>query len=280
MLAVHGVYAVRRADRVDHLLELSVHLGVRRERGDLLLGCGGRSSCHPDDTTDNVDPVDPVDGRSSSRRSVGSLLLDRGCSCGGLLLLVLLVLLVLLLLLLLLVERRGGSHYPLEGGEVELVLCGHLVEQLGGVLQGRGSGILVYPGDLRRAEIGGLGLKGEAGSSSSGARVSLLAGVEGVEVCEDAVDYLVVAEDRLLDAADFLEDHLVLDAGLGDALGEVLELLLLGEELRVEQVELLRGDGVFVGGRLLARRRRLSADVVERVLVVGLELGMFKLPRL
>jgi hypothetical protein len=49
---------------------------------------------------------------------------------------------------------------------------------------------------------------------------------------------------------------------LGIAIGEMLNLLLLGDNLLVEQVDLLSGCGVVVGLGLLARSRGLPADIV------------------
>ena len=49
---------------------------------------------------------------------------------------------------------------------------------------------------------------------------------------------------------------------LSIAIGEMLDLLLLGDNLLVEQVDLLGGDGLLVALGLLARSRSLPADIV------------------
>jgi len=60
----------------------------------------------------------------------------------------------------------------------------------------------------------------------------------------------------------------------------VLDLLLLRDNLLVEQVDLLSGNGVVVTLGLLAGRRGLSADVIQRFLAVGTKLGVFEFPGL
>jgi hypothetical protein len=49
---------------------------------------------------------------------------------------------------------------------------------------------------------------------------------------------------------------------LSIAIGEMLDLLLLGDNLLVEQVNLLRGSGLVVGLGLLAGGRGLPANIV------------------
>lgn len=60
----------------------------------------------------------------------------------------------------------------------------------------------------------------------------------------------------------------------------MLDLLLLRDDLLVEQINLLGGHGFLVGLGLLARRRGLSADIIQGFLAVGTELGVFELPGL
>lgn len=64
------------------------------------------------------------------------------------------------------------------------------------------------------------------------------------------------------------------------AVRKVLDLLLLRDNLLVEQVDLLGGNGIVVILGLLAGRRGFSADVVQRFLAVGAELGVFEFPGL
>lgn len=66
----------------------------------------------------------------------------------------------------------------------------------------------------------------------------------------------------------------------GIAIGEQLNLLLLGEDLLVEQVDLLSGDRVICGLSLFARSRRFAANVIERFFAVGTKFGVFKFPSL
>ena len=64
------------------------------------------------------------------------------------------------------------------------------------------------------------------------------------------------------------------------AIGEMLDLLLLGEDLLVEEVDLLGRNGLVGRLGLLARSRRFSANVVEGFLAVGSKFGVFKFPGL
>ena len=58
----------------------------------------------------------------------------------------------------------------------------------------------------------------------------------------------------------------------------VLDLLLLGENLLVEEVDLLGGDRVVVVLGLLPGRGRFAPDVVERFLAVGSKFGVLEFP--
>lgn len=60
----------------------------------------------------------------------------------------------------------------------------------------------------------------------------------------------------------------------------MLDLLLLGENLLVEEIDLLGRDGLVVTLGLLPGRRCFAPNVVKRVLAVGAKLGMLKLPGL
>lgn len=66
----------------------------------------------------------------------------------------------------------------------------------------------------------------------------------------------------------------------GIAIGEQLNLLLLGEDLLVEQVDLLGWHGVICGLSLFARSRGFAANVVERFFTVGTKFGVFEFPGL
>lgn len=61
---------------------------------------------------------------------------------------------------------------------------------------------------------------------------------------------------------------------------QLLELLLGGDELAVEKIHLLSGHNVFRHHVGLPGSRRLSSDVIEGILVVHLEVGVFEFPGL
>jgi hypothetical protein len=89
-----------------------------------------------------------------------------------------------------------------------------------------------------------------------------------------------VVENGLLHLEHLLQHQLLNDGHFGIALGDLLDLLGLGHQLLVHQVDLLDRELALVHGRSLAWRRRLSPDVVQRLFVVRLELGVFEFPRL
>jgi hypothetical protein len=67
---------------------------------------------------------------------------------------------------------------------------------------------------------------------------------------------------------------------LGVAIGEVLDLLLLGDNLLVEEVDLLGGHRVIVALGLLSRGWCFSADVIEGLFAVRPEFWVLEFPRL
>jgi hypothetical protein len=67
---------------------------------------------------------------------------------------------------------------------------------------------------------------------------------------------------------------------LGISVRKMLDLLLLREDLLVKQINLLSGSGVVVALGLLAGSGSFAANIVEGILAVGTELGVFKFPRL
>jgi hypothetical protein len=67
---------------------------------------------------------------------------------------------------------------------------------------------------------------------------------------------------------------------LGVAIGEVLDLLLLGDNLLVEEVDLLGGHRVIGVLSLLSRGRCFSANVIERLFAVRPEFRVLEFPRL
>jgi len=58
----------------------------------------------------------------------------------------------------------------------------------------------------------------------------------------------------------------------------MLDLLLLGHDLLVKQVDLLRGNGLFVALGLFPRGGCLSTNVVEGFFAVRAKLGVLKFP--
>jgi hypothetical protein len=85
---------------------------------------------------------------------------------------------------------------------------------------------------------------------------------------------------RLLNPHYLLQHELMVNGHLGVAIGEVLDLLLLRNNLLIEKVDLLCGNRVIVRLCLLSWSRGLSSDVVERVFAIRFKLGVFKLPGL
>jgi hypothetical protein len=81
-------------------------------------------------------------------------------------------------------------------------------------------------------------------------------------VGHDLVNDILMVQHSLLHPHDLLQHELMIHRELSIAIGEMLDLLLLGDNLLVEQVDLLGGYGLVVGLGLLAGSRGLSANVV------------------
>lgn len=64
------------------------------------------------------------------------------------------------------------------------------------------------------------------------------------------------------------------------AVGDVLDLLLLRDNLLVEKIDLLCWHRVIVGLGLLPRRRGFSPNIIEGLFAVRSELGVLELPGL
>lgn len=102
-----------------------------------------------------------------------------------------------------------------------------------------------------------------------------------VQELHDTLHHVLVVDDRLLQSDDFLQQHGVVDAELVVAVLQTRQLRLGRHQLRVHEVDLLRGpDHVFRRRYRLAWRRSLAADIVEGILVVRLEIGVLKFPGL
>jgi hypothetical protein len=67
---------------------------------------------------------------------------------------------------------------------------------------------------------------------------------------------------------------------LGVAIGEVLDLLLLGDNLLVEEVDLLGGHRVIIVLGLFSRGWCFSANVIEGLFAVRPEFWVLEFPRL
>lgn len=72
----------------------------------------------------------------------------------------------------------------------------------------------------------------------------------------------------------------MVDGELSIAVGEMLDLLLLGEDLLVEEVDLLGGDRVVGRLGLLAGGRGFAANIVKRIFTVCSKLWVFEFPSL
>lgn len=73
----------------------------------------------------------------------------------------------------------------------------------------------------------------------------------------------------------------MVDAQFTVATLERMQLSLRGHQLSANHVHLLRGRKLFRGGLVgFSRRGGLSTDVVERVFVVHLEVGVLEFPGL
>ena len=91
---------------------------------------------------------------------------------------------------------------------------------------------------------------------------------------------MLVVDNSLLNANQLLEEHGVVYAEVVISLLQLLELLLGRDKLCVEQIHLLRWNDILRHDVGFPWGGRLSSDVVERILVVHLEIRMFELPSL
>lgn len=109
-----------------------------------------------------------------------------------------------------------------------------------------------------------------------------MAGVDGVQVGDEVVHDVLVGGQGAQSTLGVLQDELVLGGQVGEAVGQGGNLGALGVELLGECLDLVDGGGGIVGsgGSVAAGSGGLATDVVERVLVVGLELGVLELPGL
>ena len=92
---------------------------------------------------------------------------------------------------------------------------------------------------------------------------------------------MLVVYYRLLHPDQLLQEHRVVYTELVVALLQLLELLLGCDQLRVDEIHLLRGYHDVVCRRVrFARCGSFPSDVVQRVLVIGLEVRMLEFPSL
>ena len=94
------------------------------------------------------------------------------------------------------------------------------------------------------------------------------------------MDDILVVEDSLLHTHHLLQHELMIDGELSIAVGQVLDLLLLSHDLLVQEIDLLCWDRVVMVASLFTGRRRFPSNVVQRLLAVGPELRVLKLPSL
>jgi hypothetical protein len=97
---------------------------------------------------------------------------------------------------------------------------------------------------------------------SEGLAVPSLARIHREQVSHHLVNHILMVQDCLLHSHHLLQHELMIHGELCIAIREMLDLLLLGDNLLVEEVDLLGGCGFIVGLVLLAGSRGLSANVV------------------
>lgn len=110
--------------------------------------------------------------------------------------------------------------------------------------------------------------------------VTSLPSVDGQKIGHQLVDDILMVEDGLLHAHHLLQHELMVDGELSIAVGQVLDLLLLGHDLLVQEIDLLCRDGVIMVAGLFTGRRRFPSNIVQRFLAVGPKLGVLELPSL
>jgi len=105
--------------------------------------------------------------------------------------------------------------------------------------------------------------------------------IDRVQEIHDILHDMFMIDNCLLNSYQLLQQHGMVYAKFIVLLLELLQLLLGCNELVAEHVHLLRRHHHLVGGGVgFPGRRRLPSDVVERIFVVRLEVGMFEFPRL
>lgn len=87
-----------------------------------------------------------------------------------------------------------------------------------------------------------------------------------------------MVQNRLLNSHQFLQHELMINRQLRVSIRKVLDLLLLRYDLLVQKIDLLCRNGVVGVLSLLSRRRRLSSNVIKRLLAVRSEFRVFELP--
>ena len=99
-----------------------------------------------------------------------------------------------------------------------------------------------------------------------------------MEVAHHVLHHAIVIDDGLLQAKEFLDDHLMVHLQLIVRLCKRLYLLCLGNDLLVHKVDLLDGYLFVAKIRGLPGCWSFSSDVVKGIFAVGSELGMLELP--
>jgi hypothetical protein len=92
--------------------------------------------------------------------------------------------------------------------------------------------------------------------------VPSLARIYREQVGHDLVNDILMVQHGLLHPHNLLQHELMIHGELCIAIREMLDLLLLGDNLLVEQVDLLRGSGLVVALGLFAGGRGLPANIV------------------
>jgi hypothetical protein len=152
-----------------------------------------------------------------------------------------------------------------------------LAQQLRGVLQWR-SWMVIIISLRRRFRIAIL----PCCTIEQQLAVSALLGVNTVQERHDVLHNVLVVYNSLLETDDLLQQHRVMDAELVVTLLQGVQLRLCCHQLPADHIHLLRGHTELISIRLVgfAGRGRFPANVVERILVVHLEVGVLELPSL
>jgi hypothetical protein len=200
-------------------------------------------------------------GRSTARRSCSSAqqIGGRCCQCA--------------------VHSHGDFVHVLQVPRVQHDIGVGLAQELGGVLQRRSWAIVILclTGGLDAAV-----LRLRAVLAESKLAVPSLLRVNAVQESHDILHDVLVVDYGFLEADDFLQQHRVVNAKFVVASFKSMQLRLCRHELSADHVHLLRRQPhvLSIGLVGFARRRCLSSDVVECILVVHFEIGVFELPGL